>query len=147
MVSHDIWTEPENSKLCWGSKYLNPVFLLVEAVDSNTLINFVLHRDFAYVARDKDTRILKCHVFRCDTPAKAIATSLHEICSKVSLLSGPHPQIYSGPLQNLHHFEKVFLPLSPALLSAKAPSVPPTAISSCLAPMVRRSFLSNIVKY
>lgn len=40
-------------------------------------------RDFAYVARDKDTRILKCHVFRCDTPAKAIATSLHEICSKV----------------------------------------------------------------
>ncbi|KAG3289046.1 APBB2-like [Ictidomys tridecemlineatus] len=40
-------------------------------------------RDFAYVARDKDTRILKCHVFRCDTPAKVIATSLHEICSKI----------------------------------------------------------------
>ncbi|KAI1887288.1 hypothetical protein AGOR_G00188710 [Albula goreensis] len=40
-------------------------------------------RDFAYVARDKDTRILKCHVFRCDTPAKAIATSLHHICSKI----------------------------------------------------------------
>ncbi|MEQ2164899.1 hypothetical protein GOODEAATRI_011544, partial [Goodea atripinnis] len=39
-------------------------------------------RDFAYVARDKNTRILKCHVFRCDTPAKAIATSLHEICSR-----------------------------------------------------------------
>ncbi|XP_063579292.1 amyloid beta precursor protein binding family B member 2 isoform X8 [Pongo abelii] len=43
-------------------------------------------RDFAYVARDKDTRILKCHVFRCDTPAKAIATSLHEICSKEVVL-------------------------------------------------------------
>uniref|UniRef100_A0A8C5WXZ4 Amyloid beta protein binding family B member 2 n=1 Tax=Laticauda laticaudata TaxID=8630 RepID=A0A8C5WXZ4_LATLA len=42
-------------------------------------------RDFAYVARDRETRILKCHVFRCDTPAKAIATSLHEICSKASL--------------------------------------------------------------
>jgi len=41
-------------------------------------------RDFAYVARDKLTRILKCHVFRCDSPAKAIATSLHEICSRVS---------------------------------------------------------------
>uniref|UniRef100_A0A3Q3AAH1 Amyloid beta precursor protein binding family B member 2 n=1 Tax=Kryptolebias marmoratus TaxID=37003 RepID=A0A3Q3AAH1_KRYMA len=41
-------------------------------------------RDFAYVARDKNTRVLKCHVFRCDTPAAAIATSLHEICSKVS---------------------------------------------------------------
>ncbi|CAM9451836.1 unnamed protein product [Lampetra planeri] len=40
-------------------------------------------RDFAYVARDKLTRVLKCHVFRCDTPAKAIATSLHEICSKI----------------------------------------------------------------
>lgn len=36
------------------------------------------------MARDKNTRILKCHVFRCDTPAKAIATSLHEICSRVS---------------------------------------------------------------
>ncbi|XP_043928970.1 amyloid-beta A4 precursor protein-binding family B member 1 [Protopterus annectens] len=40
-------------------------------------------RDFAYVARDKLTRVLKCHVFRCDTPAKNIATSLHEICSKI----------------------------------------------------------------
>lgn len=43
-------------------------------------------RDFAYVARDKNTRVLKCHVFRCDTPAAAIATSLHEICSKVGLI-------------------------------------------------------------
>ncbi|XP_043548517.1 amyloid-beta A4 precursor protein-binding family B member 1 isoform X3 [Chiloscyllium plagiosum] len=40
-------------------------------------------RDFAYVARDKLTRVLKCHVFRCDMPAKAIATRLHEICSKI----------------------------------------------------------------
>uniref|UniRef100_A0A3P9MAJ7 Amyloid beta precursor protein binding family B member 2 n=1 Tax=Oryzias latipes TaxID=8090 RepID=A0A3P9MAJ7_ORYLA len=40
-------------------------------------------RDFAYVARDKNTRVLKCHVFRCDTPAAAIATNLHEICSKI----------------------------------------------------------------
>uniref|UniRef100_A0AAY4BJD5 Amyloid beta (A4) precursor protein-binding, family B, member 1 (Fe65) n=1 Tax=Denticeps clupeoides TaxID=299321 RepID=A0AAY4BJD5_9TELE len=41
-------------------------------------------RDFAYVARDDLTQVLKCHVFRCDTPAKNIATSLHEMCSKVS---------------------------------------------------------------
>lgn len=47
------------------------------------LLYVCLYRDFAYVARDKDTRILKCHVFRCDTPAKAIATSLHEICSRI----------------------------------------------------------------
>ncbi|XP_069748412.1 amyloid beta precursor protein binding family B member 2 isoform X2 [Narcine bancroftii] len=40
-------------------------------------------RDFAYVARDKLTRVLKCHVFRCDSPAKAIATRLHEVCSKI----------------------------------------------------------------
>ena len=40
-------------------------------------------RDFAYVARDNLTQVLKCHVFRCDSPAKNIATSLHEMCSKV----------------------------------------------------------------
>ncbi|XP_069496635.1 amyloid beta precursor protein binding family B member 1 isoform X2 [Ambystoma mexicanum] len=40
-------------------------------------------RDFAYVARDKMTQLLKCHVFRCEAPAKNIATSLHEICSKI----------------------------------------------------------------
>ncbi|KAJ8342379.1 hypothetical protein SKAU_G00323070 [Synaphobranchus kaupii] len=40
-------------------------------------------RDFAYVARDKPTQVLKCHVFRCDTPAKNIATSMHDICSKI----------------------------------------------------------------
>uniref|UniRef100_A0A3B5L7V8 PID domain-containing protein n=1 Tax=Xiphophorus couchianus TaxID=32473 RepID=A0A3B5L7V8_9TELE len=31
--------------------------------------------------------VLKCHVFRCDTPAAAIATSLHEICSKVMIIT------------------------------------------------------------
>ncbi|KAI4878229.1 hypothetical protein NFI96_027368, partial [Prochilodus magdalenae] len=40
-------------------------------------------RDFAYVARDKNTRVLKCHVFQCDSPAEAIAASLHQICSKI----------------------------------------------------------------
>ncbi|XP_066572890.1 amyloid-beta A4 precursor protein-binding family B member 3 [Amia ocellicauda] len=40
-------------------------------------------RDFAFVANDKDTCMLKCHVFRCDVPAKAIATALHEMCSKI----------------------------------------------------------------
>ncbi|KAL2096079.1 hypothetical protein ACEWY4_008227 [Coilia grayii] len=39
--------------------------------------------DFAYVARDNLTQVLKCHVFRCDTPAKHIATSLHDLCSKI----------------------------------------------------------------
>ncbi|XP_021239547.1 amyloid beta A4 precursor protein-binding family B member 1 [Numida meleagris] len=40
-------------------------------------------RDFAYVARDQLTQMLKCHVFRCEAPAKDIATSLHEICSQI----------------------------------------------------------------
>ncbi|XP_018611805.1 amyloid-beta A4 precursor protein-binding family B member 3-like isoform X2 [Scleropages formosus] len=40
-------------------------------------------RDFAFVACDKDTCMLKCHVFRCDVPAKAIATTLHKMCSKI----------------------------------------------------------------
>ncbi|XP_036381148.1 amyloid-beta A4 precursor protein-binding family B member 3-like isoform X1 [Megalops cyprinoides] len=40
-------------------------------------------RDFAFVASDKDTCMLKCHVFRCDVPAKAIASALHGMCSKI----------------------------------------------------------------
>ncbi|TKS83367.1 Amyloid beta A4 precursor protein-binding family B member 3 [Collichthys lucidus] len=40
-------------------------------------------RDFAFVADDKDSCVLKCHVFRCNAPAKAIATALHEMCSKM----------------------------------------------------------------
>ncbi|NXM86068.1 APBB2 protein, partial [Oenanthe oenanthe] len=58
-------------------------------------------RDFAYVARDKDTRILKCHVFRCDTPAKAIATSLHEICSKASGFEISYICLFRGIKNNL----------------------------------------------
>ncbi|XP_029956704.1 amyloid-beta A4 precursor protein-binding family B member 3 isoform X1 [Salarias fasciatus] len=40
-------------------------------------------RDFAFVAGDKDSCVLKCHVFRCDAPAKAIASALHQMCSKM----------------------------------------------------------------
>ncbi|XP_054072229.1 amyloid beta precursor protein binding family B member 1 isoform X5 [Rissa tridactyla] len=40
-------------------------------------------RDFAYVARDQLTQMLKCHVFRCESPAKDIATGLHELCSQI----------------------------------------------------------------
>uniref|UniRef100_A0A673NJI5 Amyloid-beta A4 precursor protein-binding family B member 3 n=1 Tax=Sinocyclocheilus rhinocerous TaxID=307959 RepID=A0A673NJI5_9TELE len=39
-------------------------------------------RDFAFVASDKDTCMLKCHVFRCNASAKTIASALHEMCSK-----------------------------------------------------------------
>ncbi|XP_023680435.1 amyloid-beta A4 precursor protein-binding family B member 3 isoform X1 [Paramormyrops kingsleyae] len=40
-------------------------------------------RDFAFVASDKDTCMLKCHVFRCNVPAKAITVALHDMCSKI----------------------------------------------------------------
>ncbi|XP_061627138.1 amyloid beta precursor protein binding family B member 2 isoform X2 [Phyllopteryx taeniolatus] len=57
-------------------------------------------RDFAYVARDKNTRILKCHVFRCDTLAKAIATSLHEICSRIMTERKNAKAMAGGSLQD-----------------------------------------------
>ncbi|KAM3836478.1 amyloid beta precursor protein binding family B member 1 isoform 2-T3 [Vipera latastei] len=40
-------------------------------------------REFAYVAQDQLAQMLKCHVFRCEAPAKHIASRLREICSKI----------------------------------------------------------------
>ncbi|XP_041961541.1 amyloid-beta A4 precursor protein-binding family B member 2 isoform X2 [Alosa sapidissima] len=88
-----IWGEGKDMYLALENNLLN----LVDPMDRSVLHSQPIvsirvwgvgrdngrERDFAYVARDKDTRILKCHVFRCDTPAKAIATSLHEICSRI----------------------------------------------------------------
>lgn len=45
-------------------------------------------RDFAFVAGDKDSCMLKCHVFRCDVPAKAIASALQGLCAQVRASSG-----------------------------------------------------------
>nr|XP_054600752.1 amyloid beta precursor protein binding family B member 2 isoform X2 [Nothobranchius furzeri] len=86
-----IWGEGKDMYLVLENNMLN----LVDPMDRSVLHSQPIAsirvwgvgrdngRDFAYVARDKNTRILKCHVFRCDTPAKAIATSLHEICSRI----------------------------------------------------------------
>ncbi|NXA79962.1 APBB1 protein, partial [Thryothorus ludovicianus] len=41
-------------------------------------------RDFAYVARDPLTQVLKCHVFRCEGPASAIAAGLHRVCVQLT---------------------------------------------------------------
>lgn len=35
-------------------------------------------RDFGYVARDNQTKKYKCHVFRCDVPARAVVRALLE---------------------------------------------------------------------
>ncbi|KAL8613490.1 hypothetical protein ACOMHN_007533 [Nucella lapillus] len=40
-------------------------------------------RDFAYVARDRMTRVHMCHVFQCDMPARQIANTLRDICKHI----------------------------------------------------------------
>lgn len=37
--------------------------------------------DFAYVVRSPSTKLYQCHVFRCDTPAQAIAKQVHLVCA------------------------------------------------------------------
>ena len=37
------------------------------------------------MARDRVSRKHKCHVFRCDTPARQIANTLRDICKKIML--------------------------------------------------------------
>ncbi|CAI5445356.1 unnamed protein product [Caenorhabditis angaria] len=46
-------------------------------------------RDFAYVARDRNSRRFMCHVFRCDTPAKTIANTLRDICKRLMVHRRP----------------------------------------------------------
>ena len=41
-------------------------------------------RTFGYVARDQTTRKHKCHVFRCDMPARAVAKALLENHQKMT---------------------------------------------------------------
>ncbi|VBB27992.1 unnamed protein product [Acanthocheilonema viteae] len=47
-------------------------------------------RDFAYVARDRNSRRFMCHVFRCDTPARTIASTLRDICKRLMLQRRPN---------------------------------------------------------
>jgi hypothetical protein len=47
-------------------------------------MNFNHKRDFAYVAKDKQTKIYMCHVFRCDSaPAKDVANALRDTCKRI----------------------------------------------------------------
>ncbi|XP_062334985.1 amyloid beta precursor protein binding family B member 2 isoform X3 [Osmerus eperlanus] len=103
-----IWGEGKDMYLLLENNMLN----LVDPMDRSVLHSQPIAsirvwgvgrdngRDFAYVARDKDTRILKCHVFRCDTPAKAIATSLHEICSRIMTERKNAKAVAAGSLQD-----------------------------------------------
>uniref|UniRef100_A0A3B4B2M3 Uncharacterized protein n=1 Tax=Periophthalmus magnuspinnatus TaxID=409849 RepID=A0A3B4B2M3_9GOBI len=103
-----IWGEGKDMYLVLENNMLN----LVDPMDRSVLHSQPIAsirvwgvgrdngRDFAYVARDKNTRILKCHVFRCDTPAKAIATSLHEICSRIMAERKTAKAMAGGSLQD-----------------------------------------------
>ncbi|XP_062865108.1 amyloid beta precursor protein binding family B member 2 isoform X2 [Trichomycterus rosablanca] len=106
-----IWGEGKDMYLVLENNMLN----LVDPMDRSVLHSQPIAsirvwgvgrdngRDFAYVARDKNTRILKCHVFRCDTPAKAIATSLHEICSRIMAERKIAKAMAGGSLQDRSH--------------------------------------------
>uniref|UniRef100_A0A4W4HDQ7 Amyloid beta (A4) precursor protein-binding, family B, member 2b n=1 Tax=Electrophorus electricus TaxID=8005 RepID=A0A4W4HDQ7_ELEEL len=106
-----IWGEGKDMYLILENNMLN----LVDPMDRSVLHSQPIAsirvwgvgrdngRDFAYVARDKDTRILKCHVFRCDTPAKAIATSLHEICSRIMAERKNAKAMTGGSMQDRNH--------------------------------------------
>ncbi|XP_036605539.1 amyloid-beta A4 precursor protein-binding family B member 3 isoform X4 [Trichosurus vulpecula] len=63
---------------------------------------WIRDRDFAFVAGDKDTCMLKCHVFRCDVPAKAIASALHGLCAQIlserAGVSGDPPRCSLDPI-------------------------------------------------
>ncbi|XP_014845905.1 PREDICTED: amyloid beta A4 precursor protein-binding family B member 2 isoform X3 [Poecilia mexicana] len=105
-----IWGEGKDMYLVLENNMLN----LVDPMDRSVLHSQPIasirvwgvgrdngrERDFAYVARDKNTRILKCHVFRCDIPAKAIATSLHEICSRIMTERKNAKAMAGGSLQD-----------------------------------------------
>lgn len=55
---------------------------------------FTVYRDFAYVARDRLTRIHMCHVFRCDTAARTIANTLRLVCAFRSMIQWFIKQIF-----------------------------------------------------
>ena len=81
--------------------------------------------DFAYVARDKLTKIHQCHVFRCeDVPAKEIANTLRDICKQIMVKKGLT--------------QKVPKQLRPNLLSEmKRQEVEPNAEVSDVLPLIK----------
>uniref|UniRef100_A0A670IMR0 Amyloid beta protein binding family B member 3 n=1 Tax=Podarcis muralis TaxID=64176 RepID=A0A670IMR0_PODMU len=87
----DRWGEGQNMVMILKKDTMSLVDPLDQSlIHSQPIINIRVWgvgcnngRDFAFVASDKDTCMLKCHVFHCNVPAKAIAKALHEMCSKI----------------------------------------------------------------
>ncbi|KRY74680.1 Amyloid beta A4 precursor protein-binding family B member 2 [Trichinella pseudospiralis] len=63
-------------------------------------------RDFAYVARDRNSRRFMCHVFRCDTPARTIANTLRDICKRLMMEKRPN-SLLPGRNENSHRRKPV----------------------------------------
>lgn len=84
------WLITPNAFVCAAPSYLN-LLKHVPFSKQNTIVQMQVfqkiiklfkknfYRDFAYVARDRLTRIHMCHVFRCDTAARTIANTLRYI--------------------------------------------------------------------
>uniref|UniRef100_A0A672FAZ6 Amyloid beta (A4) precursor protein-binding, family B, member 3 n=1 Tax=Salarias fasciatus TaxID=181472 RepID=A0A672FAZ6_SALFA len=115
-------------------------------------------RDFAFVAGDKDSCVLKCHVFRCDAPAKAIASALHQMCSKVRISGSPsispedlprQVEFLEAVRQQVQKFEVQYignLPVSRAMGETQRfsePSHPPQATHPCMLYVLGEQYTIN----
>jgi amyloid beta (A4) precursor protein-binding family B protein 2 (Fe65-like) len=81
------WVEPESS--CPATiQPINRIRVWGIGIDND--------RDFGYVARDPATKKHKCHVFRCDMPARAVAKALLETHQKSKPSSTPGQTVAGG---------------------------------------------------
>nr|CAB3222363.1 amyloid beta A4 precursor protein-binding family B member 2-like [Phallusia mammillata] len=87
------WGEGKNLLLLIDDEYLKLLDPLSQTVLQTQVIRHIrvwgvgrdnVH-DFAYVAKDSLSKSYKCHVFRCDASAKAIARELHHVCENLSV--------------------------------------------------------------
>lgn len=120
-----VWGEGKDLMLLLNDDQLKIVDPLENAVLQSQSIRHIRlwgvgrdsPHDFAYVVRDSNTHIYKCHVYRCDAPAKAIAKQLHTICSGL---------IEKRRLQSLGSKEKAF-----KLDDDNADQIPAPTVESC----------------
>ena len=104
-----------------------------------------IYRDFGYVARDQVTKKHKCHVFRCDMPARAVAKALlenHKMSKSPSLMTSVgkengQPQGRAGETyMYMYVRENISEPQLPRLQTAPRPRCQPVThcagrISAC----------------
>ena len=117
------WGEGKSMMLLIEDEYLKLLDPVSQVVLQNQSIKHIRvwgvggssPHDFAYVAKDDVTRQYRCHVFRCDASAKAIAHELHNVCSKLS----PRPNKKS----NKDDLEKQQIAMSTTMPIPKSESI------------------------